>query len=196
MSRRTYLLTTITQVDPLWVRFSIAERDFERIRESADSAQVSLVESNGSIGASNGRLNFTGSTVDPKIGTVQLRAEFPNRTLKWLPGQFVKVRVEVGAQDAFLIPQAAVTQSERARSVWVASADGKAVQRNVQTANWFGSDWIVTGGLNPGDLVIVDNLMKLRPGTVVQPRALDEAPKQASAAPSPSTAAPAADKPR
>lgn len=180
LTANTDLLTTITQVDPLWVRFSVAESDFDRIRDSAESAKVAIVDSKGTISANDGRLNFTSSTVDPKIGTVQLRAEFPNGNLKWLPGQFVKVRIEAGGQDAYLIPQAAVTQSERAKSVWIASADGKATQRNVQTENWLGNDWIVTDGLKPGELVIVDNLMKLHPGAAVQPRG-DDASKQASA---------------
>jgi membrane fusion protein (multidrug efflux system) len=196
VAANTDLLTTITQVDPLWVRFSIAESDFDRIREAADAVQVSIVDNSGAIAASEGRLNFTGSAVDPKIGTVQLRATFPNRNLKWLPGQFVKVRIEAGARDAFLVPQAAVAQSERARSVWIAGADGKAEQRTVQTANWLGNDWIVTGGLKPGDLVIVDNLMKLKPGVAVQPRAADESPKRAGATAPPPTDANAADKPR
>ena len=180
LTANTDLLTTITQVDPLWVRFSVAESDFDRIRDSAESAKVAIVDSKGTISANDGRLNFTSSTVDPKIGTVQLRAEFPNGNLKWLPGQFVKVRIEAGGQDAYLIPQAAVTQSERAKSVWIASADGKATQRNVQTENWLGNDWIVTDGLKPGELVIVDNLMTRPPGAAVQPRG-DDASKQASA---------------
>lgn len=181
VAANTDLLTTITQVDPLWVRFSIAQADFERIRSNAALAQVSLINSNGSIGASGGRLNFTASTVDPKLGTVQLRAEFRNDKLEWLPGQFVKVRILAGGQDAFLVPQAAVIQSEQARKVWLAGPDGKAVQRDVRTANWLGSDWIVTDGLEPGDLVIVDGLMKLRPGLAVQARAPDAPSRQAAA---------------
>lgn len=189
VTANTDLLTTITQVDPLWVRFSVAEGDYERIRDGADKAQVAIVDNRGAIAAADGRLNFTGSTVDPKIGTVQLRAEFSNKSQKWLAGQFVKVRIEAGSQDAFLVPQSAVTQSERARSVWIAGADGKAVQRTVQTANWLGNDWIVTAGLNPGDLVILDNLMKLKPGAAVQPRAADGPSTQASnSAPAPAEA--------
>lgn len=186
VAANTDLLTTITQVDPVWVRFSLAQADFERIRSSAASTQVSLVKSDGSIGASNGRLNFTASTVDPKLGTVQLRAEFPNAELEWLPGQFVKVRILAGGQDAFLVPQAAVVQTEQARKLWIAGADGKAVQREVRTANWLGSDWIVTSGLEPGDLVIVDSLMKLRPGVAVQPR-VSNAPAREAAASSAAT---------
>jgi membrane fusion protein (multidrug efflux system) len=197
VAANTDLLTTITQVDPLWIRFSIAEADFERIRDSAGTTQVNIVDSHGAVAPGNGRLNFTGSSVDPKIGTVQLRAEFANPDLRWLPGQFVKVRVLAGAQDAFLVPQAALTQTERERTVWIAGADGKAVQRPVQATTWLGSDWIVTGGLAPGDLVIVDNLMKLRPGAAIEARVASDASAQAAvspAAPAEARAAPA--KPR
>ena len=89
-----------------------------------------------------------------------------------------------------------MTQTERARSVWIVGADGKAAQRTVQTSNWLGNDWIVTAGLEPGDLVIVDNLIKLKPGMAVQPRTAETPAKQASAAPTPTTEASAAGKAR
>ena len=73
-------------------------------------------------------------------GVRALRAEFPNRELKWLPGRFLKVRIAAGGQDAFLVPQSAVTQTEQTRTVWVAGPDGKANPRPVQTANWLGND--------------------------------------------------------
>ena len=167
VAANTDLLTNITQVNPIWVRFSLAEQDFDRIRGNARGSRVNLLKRDGSIAAEGGRLNFAGSTVDPKLGTVQLRAEFTNRELEWLPGQFVKVQILAGEQEAFLVPQQAVVQTESERHVWVAQADGKAVTKTVQTANWLGSDWIVTAGLAPGDAVIVDNLMKLRPGADV-----------------------------
>jgi len=170
VAANTDLLTTITQVNPIWVRFSLAESDFERIRASAANAEVRIVQDDGTVVAKDGRLNFTGSTVDPKLGTVQLRAEFPNPQLKWLPGRYLKVQIAAGVQEAFLVPQSAIVQSEQTRSVWIAGADNKAQSRPVKTANWLGSDWIVTSGLAPGDLVIVDNLMRLRPGIEVQPR--------------------------
>ena len=164
------LLTTLTQVQPIWVRFSLAESDFERVRGNERTARVNLLEQDGTESARGGRLNFAGSTVDPKLGTVQLRAEFPNPRERWLPGQFVKVQIIAGEQEAFLVPQAAVAQSEQTRSVWVVDAEGKAAMRPVQTAGWLGPDWIVTGGLKAGDAVVVDNLMKMRPGAAVQPR--------------------------
>jgi membrane fusion protein (multidrug efflux system) len=182
----TALLTTLTQVDPVWVRFSLATSDFDRIRGGERTAQVKIAREDGSNEAANGRLNFAGSTVDPKLGTVQLRAEFPNRTLAWLPGQFVKVQILAGEQEAFLVPQAAVVQSEQARSVWVVGPDGKVAPRQVQTAGWYQNDWVVTAGLKPGDAVVVDNIIKMRPGVAVQART--GAPQQAEAAPAPAGA--------
>ena len=170
------LLTTITQINPIWVRFSIAEPDFERMRGMDKRAEVHILNQNGGTSAKNGRLNFSGSTVDPKLGTVQLRAEFPNSNHRWLPGQFVKVVIVAGEQDAFLVPQAALVQTEQARSVWVAAPDGKASMRPVQTAGWHGTDWVVTDGLKPGDAVIVDNLIKMRPGIAVKPQTPAAAP--------------------
>lgn len=175
------LLTTITQVQPIWVRFSLAEPDFERIRGSAKDAQVQLVAQDGTVAARNGRLNFAGSTVDPKLGTVQLRAEFPNPGSKWLPGQFVKVHILAGAQDAFLVPQAAVIQNEQGRFVWLARSDGTATMRPIQTSGWQGDAWIVTGGLQTGDAVVVDNLIKMRPGVAVKPQNAPDTPSAPAA---------------
>jgi membrane fusion protein, multidrug efflux system len=178
----TDLLTTLTQVNPIWVRFSLAESDFNRIRGTGKRARVNLLDQQDVLAAENGLLNFSGSTVDPKLGTVQLRAEFVNPTLRWLPGQFAKVQILAGEQEAFLVPQAAVVQTEQAKLVWVAEPDGKATMRTIQTANWIGSNWVVTGGLKPGDAVIVDNLMKIRPGATVIAHAPGAAPQNAPTA--------------
>jgi len=187
----TALLTTLTQVQPIWVRFSLAEPDQERIRGNEKRARVNILDEKGAVAAENGRLNFAGSTVDPKLGTVQLRAELPNPRERWLPGQFVKVQILAGEQEAFLIPQAAVVQTEQTRAVWLVGPDGKALQRPIQTAGWVGSDWLVTGGLSPGDKVIVDNLIKMRPGVAVQPRAADAATPAGAAPATPTPAKPA-----
>jgi membrane fusion protein (multidrug efflux system) len=102
--------------------------------------------------------------------------------LKWLPGQFVKVHILAGEQNAFVVPQSAVVQTEQARMVWIAEPDGKANMRPIKTASWVGNDWVVTEGLKPGDAVIVDNLMKLRPGAPVQPHAPGTGPQAPPAA--------------
>lgn len=162
------LLTTIAQVNPIWVRFPLAEADFNRIRGTARNARVQLVAEDASVLADNGRLNFASTTVDARTGAIQLRAEFPNPNTRWLPGQFAKVRILAGEQRAFLVPQAALTQGEQSKSVMTVGPEGKVVPKPVQTANWLGTDAIVTGGLNEGDVVIVDNLVKVRPGMTVQ----------------------------
>ncbi len=170
------LLTTVIQLNPIWVRFSVAESEYDRIRGAQKRTQVRVMTQDGKLAAENGRLNFTASTVDPKLGTVQLRAEFANPKLDWMPGQFVKVQIRAGEQQAFLVPQAAVMQSEQGYAVWVVGPDGAATMRPIKTANWLGNDWIVVGGLNAGDAVIVDNLMKIRPGAKVQPHGPQQAP--------------------
>jgi membrane fusion protein (multidrug efflux system) len=88
------------------------------------------------------------------------------------------VRITAGERDnVFLVPQTAVVQTEKAYLVFVVDAEGKAQARPVKTGDWIGSDWVIMSGLNTGDRVIVDNLLKVRPGVPVT-----EAPV-ASAAP-------------
>jgi len=164
------LLTTISQVNPIWVRFPLAEPDFNTIRGGERNAgRVQLVSEDGKVLADNGKLNFTSTTVDQKTGAVQLRAEFPNPQARWLPGQFLKVRVLAGEQNAILVPQNAVLQTDQAKMVMTVGADNKVVPKPVQTGNWIGNDMIITAGLADGDQVIVDNLVKVRPGAPVQP---------------------------
>ncbi len=186
------LLTTLTQTDPIWVRFSLSETEHASLRGNAGKrAEVRVLMADDKEYPQKGRLNFAGSTVDTRLGTVQLRAELANPDLVLLPGQFVRTRVIVGMREAIVVPQNAVTQNDQGRFVWVVGPESKAVRRKVETGPWVGRDWIINSGLNAGDVVIVDNLIKVRPGTVVK----IEAP--AAAAPTPATApspAPAAKK--
>ena len=182
------LLTTLTQVNPIWVRFSVAESDYDRVRGGERNARVQIVSDNDNkVVADNGKLNFTGSTVDTKLGTVQLRAEFPNAGMKWLPGQFVKVRVLAGEQNAILVPQQAILQNEQSRMVMTASPDGKAAPKSVKISNWIGSNAVVTSGLSDGDVVIIDNLVKVRPGSPVAPHEPGAAPATAAEPPATKT---------
>jgi membrane fusion protein (multidrug efflux system) len=99
-----------------------------------------------------------------------MRAEVPNPRLVLLPGQFVRVRITAGTERAITVPQAAVLQNEGGRFVWVVDAEGKAAQRSIRAGNWIGRDWVVLDGLKDGDTVIVDNLVRLRPGAPVAPK--------------------------
>lgn len=163
------LLTTLTQTDPIWVRFSLSETEYALLRGNAGKrAEVRLSTADDKEYPVKGKLNFSGSTVDSKIGTVQLRAEFGNPDLALLPGQFVRTQLIAGMQEAIVVPQGAVFQNDQGRFVWVAGSDGKAAQRKVDVGSWVGRDWIIKGGLHKDDAVILDNHIKLRPGTAVK----------------------------
>lgn len=165
------LLTTITRADPVWVRFALSEQEFAALRSGESRAtEVRLELADGRPYGARGRLNFSGSTVDATLGTVQMRAEFPNPKLELLPGQYVKVRVVSGSREAIVVPQSAVLQNEAGRYVWIVGAESKAAQRQIRVGPWLGSGWVVLEGLKPGDPVIVDNVIRLRAGTAVQPR--------------------------
>jgi membrane fusion protein (multidrug efflux system) len=174
------LLTTISQVDPVWVRFSLGESDLAKLpggRLSRDSNPgIHVVLPDGSAFPGKGRLNFTASTIDPRLATLALRAEFSNHAGGLIPGQFVRVQLVAGKRDnVFLVPQVSVTQTETGYLVFVLDAAGKAQLRPVKVGDWVGKDWTVLEGLKAGDKVVVDNLQKLRPGSAVTPVA-DTAP--------------------
>jgi membrane fusion protein (multidrug efflux system) len=159
------LLTTLTRGDPIWVRFALSENEYARLRGSRD-IEVAVELADGKEYPHKGKLNFAGSSVDAATGTVQMRAELPNPKLDLLPGQYVRVRVLAGTQQAFVVPQTAVAQNESGRFVWVAEND-KATPRTIRTGSWLGNDWIVLEGLKPGERIIVDNLVRLRPGVEI-----------------------------
>lgn len=168
------LLTSVYQLNPIWLRFSLAESDVAKLpghRLTAESVTgVELLLPDGSVYPQRGRLNFLASTIDPTLGTQQLRAEFNNDEGRLLPGQFVRARLLLADREGvFLVPQAAVLQTDKGRIVMLAGTDNQVTPRPVQTAEWYGSDWVVTGGLQAGDKVIIDNLIKLRPGMTVSP---------------------------
>lgn len=182
------LLTHVTQTDPIWVRFSFSESELARLR-SGRAGAVKLLSSEGKPLGTSGKLNFEGSTVDPQLGTVQLRAEFANPDLAVLPGQFVRAQVNAGEERAYLVPQAAVINGDRGKAVWTIK-DGKALPTPVEVGAWVGDGWAVRKGLAEGDTVIVDNLLKLRPGAPVAPHAASAA-SAASSTGSPAASAPA-----
>ena len=168
------LLTSIYQLNPMWVRFSLGESDLAKFpggRVSAkDVTGVQLVMANGTIYDKPGKLNFLASNIDTTLGTQALRAEFTNPDNQLLPGQFVRIRLLTGERDGvFLVPQSAVVQSEQGALVMLAGEGDKVTPRPIQAGEWLGKDWVVLGGLKAGDKVIIDNLMKLRPGAPVAP---------------------------
>lgn len=168
------LLTSVFQTNPIWVRFSLGESDLAKFPGKRvtpkDVTGVELVMPDGTVYNQRGKLNFLASNIDPTLGTQQMRAEFANPEQVLLPGQFVRVRILTGERDGvFLVPQAAVLQTEQGTLVMTADAENKVAPRPIKAGEWLGKDWVVLGGLKAGDKVIVDNLIKLRPGMPVNP---------------------------
>lgn len=167
------LLTTINQVNPIWVSFSLSDSDLARLPDGKfarnSGAEVKLVLAVGKEYPGRGHINFAATQIDPKLATQQMRAEFDNRETALLPGQFVRVKIVGGVRDnVFLVPQTAVLQTEKGYFVFVADKEEKAAIRPVKTGDWIGPNWVILDGLAAGDRVIVDNLLKLRPGVPVK----------------------------
>lgn len=177
VSANTSLLTTIVQTSPIWVRFSLSDYELAQLGGMLTSETVesiALILPDGTEYPEVGKLNFSASQIDPALGTQQLRAEFKNADKKLIPGQFVRVRVTTGSRDGvFLVPQTAVMTGDTGKFVYVAEndKDGKTIAtvRPIQEGGWQGQNWVVLEGLNQGDKVIVDNLIKVRPGAPIAP---------------------------
>ncbi len=168
------LLTSIYQSNPIWVRFSLGDSDLAKLpggrATRSNITGVELILADGTVYPKAGKLNFLASNIDTTLGTQALRAEFDNHDNQLLPGQFVRVRLLTGERDGvFLVPQSAVIQSEQGTVVMLAGDGDKVAPRPVQVGEWRGKDWVILGGLKAGDKVIIDNLIKLRPGAPVAP---------------------------
>lgn len=167
----TSLLTTMVQVDPVWVNFSLSLEDFGKLGldKSGISAvtNVTAIMPDGAIYPTSGIINFMDSKVNYELNTIQMRAEFKNPDGAIRPGQFIRVKLDAGNyENAFLVPQSAVMQSENGRFVYTIK-DNRVTATPVKTGSWSGEDWVITDGLKDGDNVIVDNLIKVSPGSEV-----------------------------
>jgi membrane fusion protein (multidrug efflux system) len=173
------LLTTVTQIDPIYVNFGLSEQETARLqREAAQGTlvlprdrkfDVAIKFEDGVEYSRPGRLVFTDVRVNNQTGTLDARAEVPNPAAEVRPGQFVRAILK-GAQrpNAIAVPQRAIVEGPQGKMVYIFQ-DGKAMPRPVQVGDWSGTDWIVTSGLNPGDKVIVDGIAKIFfPGMPVQ----------------------------
>lgn len=180
----TSLLTTLIQISPIWVWFSLSETELAQlgVRLTENNVEkVTLLLADGSEYAQSGKLNFAASAIDPSLGTQQLRATFENKDKLLLPGQFVRARVTTGQKDGvFVVPQTAVMTGDLGKFVYVVNDKNAATVTPVQVGRWIGKNWIILEGLSAGDRVIIDHLIKLRPNTPVKPQLANETP-QASA---------------
>lgn len=180
------VLTTITQLDPAYVNFSTTEgelREFRALNEGLDrplgedDITVSIQFGDGSMYPRTGKVIMSSQNVDLRTGTVQIRSVFPNEDGFLLPGQFVRLIVKgITLPKAILIPQQAVSQGPQGTFVYVVNSSGAAEVRPVKFEREVNTSWVVREGLNEGDKVIVDGVMRVRPGAPV--KASPYAPKQ------------------
>jgi membrane fusion protein (multidrug efflux system) len=190
------LLTTITQVDPIYVIFGIPETEYLQRQRDVAAGHVALPKdrtfdvrvklSDGTLHPRTGKLDFSDARVNPQTGSIEARAIIPNDGQLLRPGQFVRAILEGGVRPAALaVPQRAVLEGPSGKMVLLVNAEGKVEPRPVQIGEWAGEDWIITSGLNPGDRVIVDGMVKARPGAQVQVAELkaEAAPPQAGGSP-------------
>jgi membrane fusion protein (multidrug efflux system) len=170
------LLTTVTQLDPIWVNFGISEQEQARLRREAQAHQLVLPKDNrfdvqikfedGTIYQRAGKLVFTDVRVNNQTGTSDARAEIANPAGEVRPGQFVRAILK-GAQrpDVITVPQRAVMESPQGKMVYIftpkSDKEAVALPRPVTVGEWSGKDWVILDGLKAGDKVIVDGLAKV-----------------------------------
>lgn len=172
------LLTTVTQVNPMYVIFGMPETEQLRLREDVAAGRlkmprdgrfdVKLTLSDGSQYKRAGKMDFADVRISETTGTSEGRAAIPNEDGSLRPGQFVRVQL-TGAMrpDAIKVPQRSVMEGPQGKFVYVVNDQNKAEPRPVQVADWSGNNWIVSAGLQGGERVIVDGVMKVMPGAVV-----------------------------
>jgi membrane fusion protein (multidrug efflux system) len=165
-------LTTIVPLDPIWVRFKVTESQYLSFKKNPTllKSALTLILADNTEFPPKGRIENTLNQVDPKTGTLELQASFPNPQHTLLPGQFGKVRVETELRrNAILVPQRAIQQLQSEQTVLTVGAGDVVQLRTITTAERVGDNWIVQQGLKPGDRVIVEGQLKVRPGAHVTP---------------------------
>jgi membrane fusion protein (multidrug efflux system) len=173
------LLTTIEQVDPVYVSFHPSSQDQLEWRQDPRSRElirpgsplvIRVVLPDGSELPRKGKLDYVSPSVDPATGTQEFRALFANDDLALVAGQFVRVRLQGFERDSALaVPRRAVQQSLDRQFLLVVGKGDTVAARNIETGTWSGDWWIVERGLAPGDRVVVDGVQKAVPGQPVRP---------------------------
>ena len=174
-------LTTITQLDPIYVDVSESSRSLLELRNALASgrlkalnsheAAVQLILEDGSAYPLDGRLEFSEVNVDEGTGSVTMRATFPNPNKLLLPGMFVHAVLKQGVEEnGILVPQEAVSHDTKGRPwVYVVDKNNVATQRVITTGETMNGNWLVTSGLNDGDRVITQGLLNVHAGSKVVP---------------------------
>jgi membrane fusion protein (multidrug efflux system) len=175
-TNQTAPLTTVTQLNPMYVDLTQSSNDLLRLRAQFASgamqktgdnkARVKLILGDGSSYDREGVLEFTGVTVSESTGAITLRAVVPNPDGVLLPGMFVRARIQQGVDDkALLVPQSAVSRTSSGDAiVLVAAADGKLEQRSLSLGSVVDDSWQVISGLSAGERLVVEGLQKVKAG--------------------------------
>ncbi|GAB3627415.1 efflux RND transporter periplasmic adaptor BpeA [Pandoraea terrae] len=191
------LMTTVQQIDPIYVDVTQSTNDVLRLRRELaegkltnagpNAAKVMLTLDDGTKYPLEGKLQFSDITVDQTTGSITVRAIFPNPKRELLPGMFVHASLQEGVtENALLVPQQGVTRDQKGQAVaMVINAEGKVEPRKLVADRAIGDKWLVTSGLAAGDKVIVEGLQKVRPGAPAKPveAKLPNAPALAGQAP-------------
>ena len=184
-------LTTVQQLDPIYVDVTQSSEDLLRLKRELDSgnlkkagAKVTLLLADGSKYGQAGTLQFSDVSVDPGTGNVTLRALFPNPKHDLLPGMFVRAVIESGVDErAITVPQQAVSRTPKGEATaLVLNRDGKVEQRLLVTGGTLGDRWLVKSGLTAGERVIVEGLQKVKPGASAVAAAPVKGPAEVAAA--------------
>jgi len=179
------VLTTLVQMDPIYVVFNISRNQVYEIQKQKRQGKVLPVEEmrtevlqpDGSKYPHEGKINFISFRINPTTDSVLVRATLPNRKsggtggYDLIPGQYAPVRLILGEDaNALLIPQQALVESQIGKQVFVVDADNKVETRNVEVGRSYKNQWIIQKGLKKGEKVIVEGTQKVRPGVVVKPK--------------------------
>lgn len=167
------LLTRISQTDELYVQFAMPVSEAALVRDvlqEQKSVQVVIQTPEGRDLSQPAKLEFVDTLVDQNSGTVEARATLANTGSALLPGQFVRARLSgVTLPKAVLVPSRAVLRSPMGAMVWVVGKDDKVEPRPIQPGQTSGNDTVIASGLNAGDRVIAEGVIKVHPGAVVRP---------------------------
>ena len=174
-------LATVQQLDPMYVDITRSSQDLLRLRDDmqagrlqgagSDAAMVTLVLEDGSTYPHPGRLAFADVTIDPTTASVTLRAVFPNPEQRLLPGMYVRAMLAEGVRaEAILLPQQALIRDAQGNaSALVVDENATATLRALQVGRSVDGNWLVESGLRRGEVVVLDGLQNVQPGSRVVP---------------------------
>jgi membrane fusion protein (multidrug efflux system) len=171
------LLTTVSQIDPIYVQFPISEKEYlglhsfflDQASRQGDTLQLILPD--GTIYDHKGKIDIVGREIDTSTGTLRIRGIFPNPGNVLRPGQYSRIRTATNIdKNALWIPQRAVEELQGEYELAVLDRDNRVAFRNVRATNRVGSYWEIEQGLSANDRVVIEGLQKIKTGDRVEPK--------------------------